>query len=399
MMSPGAPPPVGVWRAAWVVWLKELVDTLRDRRTLLVVLLSSVALGPVMLGLMSRLVADLEEDLGRRDVHVIGLAQAPTLANYLARQGLVLHEAPPDAAQALADGQLAHPLLQVPPDFEPALAQGLAPRLLVLTHSGQRRVDTAAAGLQRHLQGFVQEQASLRLVLRGVPPALLQAVRVDELDAAEARERGAQFTRMLPMFVLMAVMYGALAAALDSTAGERERGSLEPLLCTAAPARALVLGKWGAVAAMGMLVALCACLGFLPAQALMRSERLAALFHYGPVQAAMFLALLLPLAALVAAVLMAVALRCRSHKEAQASASVVLLAASLAPMLSLLGPGAEPTWQRWVPVLAQTLLMQRVLAGTPLGAADLLVPLGVAAVGTALGLALVARQLKGEVWR
>lgn len=140
MMSPGAPPPVGVWRAAWVVWLKELVDTLRDRRTLLVVLLSSVALGPVMLGLMSRLVADLEEDLGRRDVHVIGLAQAPTLANYLARQGLVLHEAPPDAAQALADGQLAHPLLQVPPDFEPALAQGLAPRLLVLTHSGQRRV-------------------------------------------------------------------------------------------------------------------------------------------------------------------------------------------------------------------------------------------------------------------
>jgi len=218
--------------------------------------------------------------------------------------------------------------------------------------------------------------------------------QVEEQDLAGAQVRAAQFTRLVPFFVLMAVLYGALHAALDTTAGERERGSLEPLLMAPVPRLALVLGKWGAVASMGMVVAVLSCFSFLPGQWLLRSETLSAMFQFGLREAGLFLALLLPLAALLAALLMAVAIRCKTFKEAQANNTVVVLAVSLLPMVTAFNPGGEQPWHLWTPALAQITLMQRVLEGEAMAAGDLLLPLGVAALGTALCLAFVARQLR-----
>jgi len=387
-------------RGAWQVFIKELRDALRDRRTLLTVLLSSVALGPLLLVALSVLVADMEARAEARDLYAVGLDAAPTLASYIARQAWVVHPAPAGHEQALVDRRLEHPVLVVPPGFEQDLAAGIAPELLLLTSSANQRAEGSAGSVAALLHGFSQEQATLRLVLRGVPPAALQPpVKLQRRDLGDARARAAQFMRLLPFFVLMAVLYGALHAALDTTAGERERGSLEPLLMTPQPRWALVLGKWGAVAAMGMGVAVLACAGFLPGQWLLRSEALAALFQYGPRELALFLALLLPVAALLAALLMAVAIRCRSFKEAQASATVVVLAASLLPMLTSFNGGSEQAWHLWLPALAQITLMQRVLEGGALGAWDLLLPVLVAALLCALCLADVARQLRTAAWR
>ena len=111
-------------------------------------------------------------------------------------------------------------------------------------------------------------------------------------------------------------------------------------------------------------------------------------------EAGLFLALLLPLAALLAALLMAVAIRCKTFKEAQANNTVVVLAVSLLPMLTAFNQGGERPWHLWTPALAQVTLMQRVLEGEAMGAAALVQPLAVAALGTALCLAYVARQLR-----
>src|SRR6185369_7312125 len=151
--------------------------------------------------------------------------------------------------------------------------------------------------LGRLLDGFNQEQGTLRLAVRGVAPAAVQSVQVDERDLANPASRAAQLTAMLPFFVLMAVVYGSLNAALDTTAGERERGSLEPLLATPAARRSLVVGKWGAVFCVGLLIATLSCLSFVPGQLLLRSESLAALFRFGWGEAARFVGLLAPLAA------------------------------------------------------------------------------------------------------
>ena len=380
--------------AAWQVFTKEWRDALRDRRTLLVVLLSSVLMGPLLLVALSALMADFETRAEAREVWAVGLEQAPTLRNYIERQAWTVRAAPADFEAGLLNRSFGHAVLQVPAGFEADLAAGVAPSVAVVSASANNRAQGEAGSLQRLLRGFSQEQAQLRLVMHGVSPGLLQVLEVDEQDLADARVRAAQFTRMLPFFVLMAVLYGAMHAALDSTAGERERGSLEPLLMTPVSRAALVLGKWAAVAGVAMTVALLSCGSFLPGQWLLRSETLSAMFQFGLHEAALFLALLLPLAGLLSALLMAVAIRCKSFKEAQASSAVLLTAVSLLPMVTLFNQGAEQPWQLWLPALAQITLMQRVLAGEALPVQDWLPPLAVAVLLTAACLAWVVRRLR-----
>ncbi|HSB26073.1 MAG TPA: ABC transporter permease [Burkholderiaceae bacterium] len=381
-------------RDAWTVFVKELRDALRDRRTLLAVVASSVLMGPLLLFGLSVLVAGSEERAESRVVMVAGIESAPSLRNFLERQTLQVTAAPADFERQLIDRRLADPVVVVPPDFEAALARGERPLLEVVSSSANTRAASAVRRVQRVLQAFNQELALQRLAYRGVAPALLQPAQIEERDLADPRARAAQITGILPFFVLMAVLYGALNAALDTTAGERERGSLEPLLMTPASRLALVMGKWGAVASVGMLIAVLSCLSFLPAQSLMRSETLAALFRFGLREVALFLALLMPLAAMLSALMMAIAIRCKTFKEAQASNTVVILAVSLLPMFTLFNDGGERPWHLWMPAMAQVTLMGRVLRGDAFTGADLLVPLAVAAVLAAACLAYVARHLR-----
>jgi sodium transport system permease protein len=295
--------------------------------------------------------------------------------------------------------QLGDPVLVVPQDFEPGLERGEAPLLEIVSSSSNQRAGASANRLLRLLRGFAQEQTVLRLAWRGVAPAALEVVDVQERDLANPQSRAAQLTGMLPFFIMMAVLYGALNAALDTTAGERERGSLEPLLMNPAGRASLVVGKWGAVAVVGMLIALLSCLSFLPAQRFLRSETLAALFQFGWRETALFLALLAPLAAALAAVMMAIAIRCRSFKEAQANNTVVILGVSLLPMVTLFNQGAEVPWHLWVPAMGQVALMNRVLKGQALAPLDVLVPLAVCAAITVACIAYIARRLRAAALR
>jgi sodium transport system permease protein len=386
-------------RSALAVLRKEFIDALRDRRTLFTVLLSSVAVGPLVLVLLSTLVSGIEKRAEARTLTVHGIEHAPTLANYIQRQTFTLKAAPPDYEEQLRRNLLAEPVLVVGPQFEAELLRGEAPLVELVSSSGNQRAQGGVGGALRLLRGFNQEQAMLRLAVRGVAPSALEAMRIEERDLADTAARSAQLARLVPFFVLMAMLYGALNAALDTTAGERERGSLEPLLMNPVGRGALVLGKWGAVWAVAMLIAGLSCLSFLPGQWLLRSETLAAMFRFGAREAAWFVALLLPLAAALSALLMAVAIRCKSFKEAQASATVVLFVVSLLPLVTMFNPEGERGWHLWVPALAQSALMGRVLEGTPLPAADLVASAVACVVLAAAALAYVARSLRKAALR
>lgn len=381
-------------RAAWTVFRKELLDALRDRRTLVMVLLSSVAIGPLVLVLISGLVAGLEKRAEARELLIQGIEHGPTLTNYLQRQTYTLKAPPADYERQLRDSKLGEPVLVIPADFETQLARGEVPVLELVGSSANTRVQAALGRVHRVVQAFNQEQATLRLAVRGVPPSALEAVQLEERNLASPGSRASQLATMVPFFVLMAVLYGALNAALDSTAGERERGSLEPLLMNPAPHAAIVLGKWGAVAAVAMLIALLSCFSFLPAQSLLRSETLAAMFRFGWSEAVAFVLLLLPVAAALSALLMAIAIRCKSFKEAQANATVVVLGVSLLPLVMVFNQEGERPWHLLVPALSQVTLMSRVLKGEDATALELSIPVGVCVLLAALCLAYVTRSLR-----
>jgi len=380
--------------AAWPVYLKELLDALRDRRTLLVVLLSSVAIGPLVLVLISTLVAGIEQRAEARLVLVQGIEHAPSLRNYLERQTYTVQAAPADYEEQLKASRLGDPVVVVPADFEALIARGEAPVVELVSSSGNQRAESGSGRVLRLLRGYNQEQATLRLAVRGVSPAALEAMQVEERNLADPGERAAQLTTMVPFFVLMAVLYGALGAALDTTAGERERGSLEPLLMNPTSRAALVLGKWAAVATVGMLIAVLSCLSFLPGQWLLQSEQLAALFQFGLREALWFIGLLLPLAGALAALLMAVAIRCKTFKEAQANATVLLLVVSMLPLVTILNQQGSAPWHLWVPALAQTALMGRVLKGEVLPLPEVALTVAIAVAVTVVAVVFVARTLR-----
>ena len=380
--------------AFFAVLRKELVDALRDRRTLMTVLVSSVLMGPLVLLAISGLVASLEARAEQREVYVAGLAHAPTLRNFLERQTYAVKEAPADYEAQLRKATFSDAVVVVPDDFEAALVRGDAPVVEIVSDSANKRSEASSGRIERLLGGFSRERAVLSLALRGVSLQLLEPMQVEDRDLASTQTRATQLTGMLPFFVMMAVLYGALNAALDTTAGERERGSLEPLLMNPAARWALVAGKWGAVAIVSMSIAVLSSFSFLPGQWVLRSDTLAAMFQYGPHEALMFLVVLLPLAAALSAVLMAVAIRSKTFKEAQASTTIVVLAVSLLPLVNVFNLGGESPWYIWVPALAQNTLMTRVLKGEDLGPAQIAIPLLICAALTVAGVWYVARTLR-----
>ncbi len=389
----------GQLAATWTVFKKELVDALRDRRTLMTVVVSSVLVGPAVLVALSNLIGGIERQAEGREVLVAGLEHAPSLRNYIERQTFTARAAPTDHERRIRDSSLGEPVLVIQPDFEPALAEGRMPEVVLLYNSTHTRAQAAVPRLARLLQGFNSERATLHLAMRAVAPALLQPVVVQERDVAAPAARAARFTGMVPLFLLLAVLYGTLAAALDSTVGERERGSLEPLLATPASRAALVLGKWAAVTSVGLAIAVLSVLSFLPAQWLIRSDTLQAMFRFGPHEALLLLALIAPLAGAVAACMMAIAIRCKTFKEAQTNNSLLVLAITMLPLVEVFSQGGQQAWHLAVPALAQTVLMNRVLRDQAIGAAELLLPLAACLVLGALALAFVARSLRSAALR
>lgn len=386
-------------KQALIVFFKELSDALRDRRTLLRLLIPAVLMGPLLLTALSGLIASLEERADKREVLVVGMDAAPTLANYIERQTYTMKPAPADYEARLRATTLLEPVLVVPRDFEARLRSGEAPTVEVVSDSANQRAMAGTGPLRGLLLGFSHECALLNLAMRGVSTELLDPVDVQERDLASARARAARLTSIIPMFIIMAVLYGALTAALDSTAGERERGSLEPLLMNPAPHGAIVAGKWGAVALLGMAVALMSSLSFIPAQWLLKSDVLQAQFSFGGPEVLAFWLLQIPLAAGLSALLMALAIRSKTFKEAQASSTLVITAISLMPMVSLFNPGGDAPWYLWVPGLAQNTLMLQVLKGETLRWAQVLPGVLVGFALAAVALAYVARSMRAAVAR
>jgi len=386
-------------KLALIVFAKELSDALRDRRTLLRLLIPALLLGPVMLMALSSLIASMEERADRREVLVVGLDAAPTLKNFIERQTFTIKPAPADYEARLRATTLLEPVLVVPKDFEAKLLAGEAPTVEIVSDSANQHAAAGVGPVQRLLLGFNRERAMINLALRGVSTELLEPVDIEERDLASVQARIARLTAIVPMFIIMAVLYGALTAALDSTAGERERGSLEPLLMNPVPHGAIVVGKWGAVALLGMAVALLSSLSFVPAQWLLKSDSLQAMFQFGTPEVLAFWLLQIPLAAGLSALLMALAIRSKTFKEAQAGSTLVVTAVSLMPMVSLLNPGGDAAWYLWVPGLAQNQLMLTVLKGETLRMAQVVPSVVVGFALAAVGLLYVAKSMRAAVAR
>jgi sodium transport system permease protein len=383
-------------RAAAVVFRKELRDALRDRRTWIVVLLSSLLAGPVSLLLIASFVSSAEESAARREVVIANATAAPTLVNYLQRNGATIREAPPDFREQLRSGHLQNAVVVIPDDFGRRLTAGETIRLDVVFDGTANRAQTAVRTTMVLLQGFNGELGSQRLLARGVSPQVLKPLQIEEVNLAGSRARGAQLLFLVPWLALVGAVVGAISVAIDVTAGERERGSLEPLLMNPVATGSLVLGKWAVTATCSAAVVLLTLAGFTAAMQFVRSENLAALMQFGLPEVALFIVLLLPFSAMVGSLNMLAATYGRSHKEAQTYASYITMLVNFVPILPLFLTIRDAPWQLFVPALGQQTVLMRALRGEVVSTTDIVLPSAIALAVTAAALLVQARLLRDE---
>ena len=371
------------WVVAGAVCRKECADALRDRRALVVAVLTMLA-GPLLVAFVLVGVTADERGRGPTAVAFTGGEHAPDLVRFLAEREVV------------ASGGRGGPVeVTIDEGFATRLAHGEPARVRVDLDSGRRGARAGAERVEETLGHYAREIATLRLLARGVDPVVTAPLEVVVFDHAEMSPRAAAGLATLPMFLTMATLLGCMSLAIDCTAGERERKSLESLLLHPAGAAGIAAGKWlatfafAAGAALGMLVVL---RGLFALPAL---RRLPLPVDVSAAALGRLALLLVPFAALGAAAQLLLALRARSFKEAQGQLSLLLFAPMLPGFVFAFQPPTSAVWS-WVPVAGHQLLAVRVLAGGSVSAGPLFGLAAVCVVATAILVALLARQLAGE---
>ena len=381
---------------ARTVFRKELKDALRDRRTWLIVLVTSILAGPLTLLLLSIFIASVEEGAAKREVYVANAGAAPTLINFLQRAGATVKDAPEDYAAQVQSGRLQNAVIVVPDQFEQRLAAGETVRLPVTFDETASRAQPATRFTLNAVRGFARELGVQRLLARGVSPQVLAPVEIEEINVASSQARGAQLLFLIPWLALLGSVAGAIGVAIDVTAGERERGSLEPLLMNPVDAARVVLGKWAVVALCSAAVVVLTLIGFKTAMQFIRSENLSALMQFGFPEFALFIVMLLPFSAMIASLNMLAATYGRSHKEAQTYATYLAMLVNFTPIVPLFISIRDAGWQLFVPAMAQQAVMMRGLRGETVTAVDILLPGGIAIALTAAALFAQGRLLRTE---
>ena len=381
---------------SWTIFRKELADAVRDRRTWTIALFISLLSGPAVFLLVSNFVSGVEEKVAKREVVIEHAEYAPTLVNFLQRAGATIVPAPPGYRDQLRSGSLGNAVLVPPVDFEQKLERGEPVEVEAVFDDSHDKGQAVVRASIRLLAGFNRELGTQRLFARGVSPQVLAPLEVREVSLAPTRARGAQLLFIVPWAALMVAVFGALSVAIDVTAGERERGSLEPLLGNPLSTGALVVGKWGVVMAYSVVIVVLTMAGFMVSMRLVTSETLSALMQLQWREVAIFVALLLPFAALMAAVNMLAATFGRTYKEAQTYVSYIAMGVQFSAVVPVFLTVRDAPWQWFVPAIAQLTVLMRALRGDPVGTSDLVIPAAVCVVAAAICLALQARLLKRE---
>lgn len=356
---------------------KEFMETVRDRRSLLSSLVLTPLFGPLLFagGLslsMNRAITSLDDAI---PLAVAGADHAPNLVHFLRQRGftLTLQDADDAGLRAWIAEDVERVVLVVPAAFGTQLAAGEPARLELYADASNSRAERYARRAGQALQEWGSIVASLRLQARGISPLVVQPLVVDQVDLSTPTTRSTLVLGMLSYLIVLATLLGGMYLAIDATAGERERGSLESLLTLPVPRTHLIYGKVLA-SALFMTIALVLVIA-TSSQAItyIPLEEIGMSANFGPAIALGIFISMLPFTLLGAALLTVVASFTRSYKEAQTWLGAVLVVPTLPILVAgLLDVKAAPGLML-IPSMSQHLLIQGLLRGEPLPPAFLAV--------------------------
>jgi sodium transport system permease protein len=362
------------WRNIRIVYSKELRDSLRDRRTIISMIVIPVVAMPLLMfgmgALMVKIVSKAREEIP--NVMLLGAEDSPKVLAAL-RAEKSIHTVPPatDFTNQIVEKRI-RAAVEIPRDFDAIVARGDAAIVRIYHYAGEVRSGFASGNLDQFFRNLRDATVRERMQSRGIPSQVLHPFDIVQQNVAPpAKVSGNVLGGLIPYLIIILCMTGAIYPATDLTAGEKERGTMETILCSPVSRTDLVLGKFFMVltASLGTVVlSLLSMAGtFLIAKRILAGSlpdlpKLAATLAPSSV-AGVFL-MLVPVAVLLSATLLAVALFAKSFREAQSYTGPLMIVVIMPVMMGML-PGVElNTRLALVPLVNVSLICKEMMAGT-----------------------------------
>src|SRR5687767_11721517 len=382
-------------RGTRIVFAKEMLENLRDRRVIMSAFLFGVLLAPVIFGLTTsftskRVVESQDKPLR---LTVAGVEHAANLVHFLEENGAQIKATAltPDEAMSAVRAGGEDLVLLIGADYASKLLAGEPAPLDLVMDTANNQTRASAERARRLLEAYGGQLASLRLLVRGMSPEVTRPVDVRTVDVATPAGRSLLILGMMTYFSFMSMLVGGFYLAIDTTAGERERGSLEPLLGLPVRRAELIVGKMLATSAfmsVSLLLTLAAfgvVLMFIPLEALGMSA------NFGPRVILAIFAVMVTFVPMGAGLMTVVASFTRSNREAQSWLSVVMML-PIAPIMFAVVSGTKPSAGLMaVPSLSQHLLATSLMRGDDIPMLHILICTGTTLV---LGALLVGIAIK-----
>lgn len=382
-----------------VVYLKELLETLRDKRTLGLLAMFTL-IYPLMYGFMLHQLIEKSTKTEREGIElaVIGAARAPTLMAQLGQKNITVKDTPPmdeDAIGELLRSKKVAAVLRLPDDFAEQYYAMRPARVEVwydsaVDNGGQRR------DVEDVLEAYGSNVASARLLAHGVSPAAVTPIQVQRYDTGTNASRSAMLVGTLMGFLFFPAFMLPLSASVDSTAGERERRSLEVLMAQPAHTWELIGGKWLAASTLGIigvtleLILAHAVFKWLPL------EEIGMTWSLGWSQLLLVCLVTVSLSLLAGALYIALAMNARTFKEAQTVLSIVAFVPLIPMMVVSFMELKTADWMYLVPMLSNQTLIKEASKAGDIGALPYLLTFLCSAVPALLIVAFASWRMKSE---
>ncbi len=357
-----------------VVYRKELTDSLRDRRTLISMVVVPILIFPIMtVGMgtfVAKMIGNAMEEVPK--VMILNGQDSPRLVNDLKTlKGIAFVPGDSDYAQQISDKKI-RAAVDIPRDFDASVDHGDRTTVKIYDYEGDLKSGIAASKIEKYFTDLQIQTVRKRLEARNLPDSLVDPFQVKKQNVAPPEKvSGAAIGGFLPYFVIILCLTGATYPAIDLTAGEKERGTIETILCSPVPRTQIVLGKFLMVLTAALCTAMLAIIS-MGVSFHVAKKMLAGVggaenplnFTIGLKAIAAVFLMVLPLAVLFAAGLIAIALMAKSYKEAQSYIAPLMIVAILPAVAGVL-PGVEfNARMALIPVLSTSLVCKEIVAGT-----------------------------------
>ncbi|MFI5336700.1 MAG: ABC transporter permease [Opitutales bacterium] len=368
------------WKHIVTVYLKELKDSLRDRRTLIsMIVVPTLIMPALMFGvgtIMSKVIKQARQE--GTSLIILGGADSPGVVASLKAEKEFRVVAPAGDYRQLISDKRVRVAVEIPPGFEASLRAGETKTVTIYHYEGEIKSGLGLSAVEGFFRNLREKTVATRLTERGLPATLVKPFEVKRENVAPPEKVGGNVIGgVIPYIIIILCFTGAMYPAMDLTAGEKERGTMETLLCSPVARVNIVLGKFLMVltasittmllslVSMGLSAALGLNLfggaeGHGAARAAAEAGTLPLIDPMGLVGA---FAMIAPVAVFFAALLLAISLFAKSYKEAQSYVSPLIIVVIMPAVVGML-PGIELTARTaLVPILSLSLVCKEMLSG------------------------------------